>query len=115
MNKKKATSTYERLMEEDTEFEKDLSKRYKDFILSELLLAIMQDNPISIRKLAHEAGVSPSLIQDLRSGKKDNLTLRSFSSILDSLGYDLVVEKRKKKVPQKRFKMASSRRKIVEI
>ena len=54
----------------------------------------MQEDNISIRKLAKEAGVSPSLIQDLRSGKRDNLTLKNFSSLMDALGYNLVLEKR---------------------
>jgi len=96
-NSKKFTSTYERLIHEDPAFEKDLNKRYKEFILSELLLAIMQEDHVSIRKLAKEAGVSPSLIQDLRTGKKDNLTLRSFSNIADALGYDILLKKRQKK------------------
>ena len=89
--KKKFTSTYERLIHEDPAFEKDLEKRYREFALSELLLAIMEEDHLSIRKLAKEAGVSPSLIQDLRSGKKENLTLKSFSHIADALGYDIVL------------------------
>lgn len=93
---KEYSSTYERLIDEDPTFEKDLNKEYHEFILSELFLAIMEEDHISIRKLAKEAGVSPSLIQDLRSGKKDNLTLRNFSSLMDALGYNLVLEKREK-------------------
>src|SRR3972149_10029288 len=94
---KKINSTYDRLIREDPDFKKNLDKRYKDFILSELLLAIMQEDHVSIRKLAKEAGVSPSLIQDLRTGKKDNLTFRSFSNIMDALGYDIVLQKKCKK------------------
>jgi len=81
--------------------------------LSELLLAIMQENQISIRKLAQEAGVSPSLVQDLRSGKKDNLTFKNFSSLIDALGYDIILEKRKKEKKigfPKRLKMKISKR-----
>lgn len=96
-NNKKFASTYERLIHEDPHFEKDLNKQYKEFILSELLLAIMQEDHISIRKLAKEAEVSPSLIQDLRTGKKDNLTFRSFSNIVDALGYDILLKKRQRK------------------
>lgn len=95
--KKTVSSTYERPIGEDPEFEKDLKKRYQEFILSELLLAVMEEGHISIRKLAAEAGVSPSLIQDLRTGKKDNLTLRSFSNIVEALGYDIILEKRKRR------------------
>jgi DNA-binding Xre family transcriptional regulator len=104
-------STYERLIHEDPTFKEDLEKRYKEFILSELLLAAMEEDHISIRKLAKEAGVSPSLIQDLRSGKKDNLTFRSFSHIVDALGYDIVLEKRLKRSPTpKKLKMSPLRR-----
>ncbi|MES2274088.1 MAG: helix-turn-helix transcriptional regulator [Chlamydiota bacterium] len=109
--KKSFASTYERLINEDPEFEKDLEKRYREFVLSELLLAIMEEDHISIRKLAKEAGVSPSLIQDLRTGKKDNLTFRSFSSIVDALGYDIVLEKRQRKFrASTKFKMAHRKR-----
>lgn len=97
--KNNVTSTYERLMQEDLEFEKDLNKKYRDFILSELLLALMAEDHVSIRALAKEASVSPSLIQDLRSGKKDNLTLKSFSNIISALGYDIVLKKRGKQPP----------------
>ena len=104
--KKEYSSTYERLISEDPDFEKDLNKRYHEFILSELLLAIMQEDHISIRKLAEEANVSPSLIQDLRSGKRENLTLKNFSNIISALGYDIILEKRKKaKGFPKRVKM----------
>jgi hypothetical protein len=109
--KKKGPSTYERLIQEDAEFEKDLEKRYQEFALSEILLAVMEEDYLSIRKLAKEAGVSPSLIQDLRSGKKDNLTFKSFSHIIDALGYDIVLEKRRKKsYTPKRLRMTRMRR-----
>lgn len=62
--KTKITSTYERLIHEDPTFEQDLDIEYRAFILSELLMA---------------------LIQDLRTGKRDNLILKSVSNIVDSL------------------------------
>jgi DNA-binding Xre family transcriptional regulator len=110
--KKVFSSTYERLKQEDPDFEKDLKEKYNEFILSELLLAIMQEDHVSIRKLAQEAGVSPSLVQDLRSGKKDNLTFKNFSNIFDALGYDIVLEKRKKNKKSelsKRMKISNRR------
>ena len=94
---KEYSSTYERLIHEDPDFEKELNIKYKEFLLSELLLALMEEDHISVRKLAEAAGVSPSLVQDLRSGKKDNLTLKNFSSLTDVLGYDIVLEQREKK------------------
>lgn len=118
MNKEKKdfTSTYERLINEDPKFEKDLEKRYREFVLSELLLAVMEEDYISIRKLAKEAGVSPSLIQDLRTGKKDNLTFRSFSNIVEALGYDIILEKKRRKshAPTK-LKMTHRKRTISKV
>ena len=110
--KKEYSSTYERLIHEDSDFEKILNDKYHEFILSELLLAIMQEDHISVRKLAQEAGVSPSLVQDLRSGKKDNLTFKNFSNLVDALGYDIVLERRKKRkvATPNRVKMKISNR-----
>lgn len=115
MTKKEASykSTYERLIHEDPTFKQDLEKKYREFILSELLLAAMEEDHVSVRKLAAEAGVSPSLIQDLRTGKKENLTFRSFSNIIDALGYDIVLEKRRKQsMPPSRLKLLSRKRNI---
>lgn len=95
--KKTYESTYQRLMNENPVFKKEYPKVYKQFLLSELILAIMKEDETSVRKLAKAAGVSPSLLQDLKTGKKDNLTLRSFSNILGALGYNLIIEKDKRK------------------
>ena len=108
--KRKAKSTYEEFIKNKKQ-KKILDKEYREFLISELLLAAMEEDHISIRKLAKEAGVSPSLIQDLRTGKKDNLTFRSFSNIIDALGYDIVLEKRKRqsRAPRK-FRIGHQRR-----
>ena len=107
MNKKeKSLSTYEELMQ-DPEFEKIYKKSYLELVISELILAIMSENHVSIRSLAKQAGISPTIIQEIRSGKKGNINLRTFSSLLDALGYDVVLEKRKKekKILPKRINM----------
>lgn len=95
MNKKPKT-LYDELMQ-DAEFKEMFNKSYRELVLSELLLAIMTEDKVSIRSLARQAGISPTIIQDLRSGKRDNLTLKTFSSLIDALGYDIVLEKREKK------------------
>lgn len=95
MNKKPRT-LYDELMQ-DAEFKEMFNKSYRELVLSELLLAIMTEDKVSIRSLARQAGISPTIIQDLRSGKRDNLTLKTFSSLIDALGYDIVLEKREKK------------------
>ncbi len=103
--KDKPMSTYDELMQ-DPEFKKKHEESYRELVLSELLLAIMAEDNISIRSLAQQAGISPAIIQDIRSGKRDNLTLKTFSSLIDALGYNLVLEKRQKtKGRPRRFKM----------
>lgn len=111
----KSMTTYERLIKEDPKFEEDLNKGYKKLVLSELLLAIMQEDKKSIRILAKEAGVSPSLIQDLKTKKKENLTFRSFSNIFNALGYDIILQRRKKQSHTlNKIKLASMQKNIDE-
>ena len=94
-NKEKPMSTYDELMQ-NPDFKKKHEKSYNELVLSELLLAVMAEDSISIRSLAKQAGISPAIIQDIRSGKRDNLTLKTFDSLIDALGYNLVLENRKK-------------------
>lgn len=65
---------------------KKFKEGYKDFALSELLLALMEQDEISVRKLAKFAGVSPTVVQAMRSGTKDDFSLQSFFKILKGLG-----------------------------
>lgn len=97
MNKRELSSYDEFVQGLTKEEREDFEKEYKEFLLSELLIAIMQENEVSVRKLAKEAGLSPTVVQELRSGKKKNITLHSFVSILNTLGYSLIVERPAKK------------------
>ncbi|MCE5316556.1 MAG: helix-turn-helix transcriptional regulator [Parachlamydia sp.] len=107
MKKHETASTYDELMQ-DSEFKKKYEQSYLELVLSELLLAVMAQDKISIRSLAKQAGISPAIIQDIRSGKRDNITLKTFASLMDALGYNLVLEKREnKKGPPKRIKMSN--------
>ncbi len=104
-HKDKPMSTYDELMQ-DPVFKRKHEDSYRELVLSELLLAIMAEDKISIRSLAKQAGISPAIIQDIRSGKRDNLTLKTFASLIDALGYNLVLEnKDKKKGLPRRIKM----------
>ena len=76
--KKKFKSTFDEFIE-DKEQKKLLELEYKELLLSELLLAAMEEDHISIRKLAEAAGVSPTIIQGLRSGRKTNITIDTLS------------------------------------
>lgn len=123
--KEKPMSTYDELMQ-DPEFKRKHEESYHGLVLSELLLAIMAEDGLSIRSLAKQAGISPAIIQDIRSGKRDNLTLKTFSSLINALGYNLVLEKRVKtkrglprrvkmnRIGSKRIKKVNSSESVLE-
>lgn len=67
---------------------------YRDFALSELILAMMEEDEISVRALARIAGVSPTVVQAMRSGAKKDFSMGSFLKVLKGLGCKkLVVER----------------------
>jgi transcriptional regulator with XRE-family HTH domain len=91
---KKPLSTYDEHMQSLSPKElKAYKKGYQDFLLSELVIAAMQEDDVSVRKLAKAAGISPTIVQEIRAGKRKNLSLQSFFKILDALGYSFVLEK----------------------
>jgi DNA-binding Xre family transcriptional regulator len=107
-DKDKPMSTYDELMQ-NPEFKRKHEASYRELVLSELLLAIMAEDKISIRSLARQAGISPAIVQDIRSGKRDNLTLKTFANLMDVLGYNLVLENRnQKKGLPKRIKIGGA-------
>lgn len=89
--KKKVKSTYEAFIE-DKEQKELLDKEYRDLLISELLCAIMQEDHISVRKLATAAGVSATTIQEMRAGTKSNITLDTLSKVFTAIGYQVVLE-----------------------
>ena len=97
---KNKRSTFEKEMR-DKEFKKLFQEEYSEFILSELILALMEEDDISVRKLAREINVSPSVIQSVRSGKHLNITLKSLVKMLDALGSELGVKYKDKFIPLK--------------
>ena len=89
-NEKK--STFDRLMDEP-EQKKKFEKEYVQFLFSELLLEAMNEEHISVRELSKESGVSTSVIQNMRSMKPTNITLKTMTSLLKPLGYQLAATK----------------------
>jgi hypothetical protein len=65
---------------------KKFDTELREFALSELLLAIMEQDNLSIRRLAKLADVSPSIIQSMRSAEKKDYTLTVFLKVLKGLG-----------------------------
>ena len=100
--KQKNKSTYDAFIE-DAKQKKLLDQEYRDLLVSELLLASMKEDHISVRKLAAMAGVSPTIIQELRAGNRLNLTIDTLFKILNAIGYQIILAP---KSDHKRFKVA---------
>ncbi len=84
---------------DDPEYKKDYDIEFREFALSELMLALMEDDSKSVRKLAEMAGVSPTTIQNLRSGKKTDVKFKNFLSIVEACGFGLELVKGDKRIP----------------
>jgi DNA-binding Xre family transcriptional regulator len=90
----KPLSTYERKMK-DVDFKESFDEGYHELLLSELMISIMENDDKSIRKLAKEAKLSPSVIQDLRTGKQQDIKVSNFVHIANALGYEVILKKDK--------------------
>ena len=74
-------------------FKQTFEASYQELLFSELIIAIMERDNKSVRKLAAETNLSPSVIQDLRSGKQTDIKVTNLLKIAHVLGYKLVLEK----------------------
>lgn len=92
----KPLSTFERKMK-NAKFKKAFEKSYKDLLFSELMIAVMENDEKSIRKLAKEAHLSPSVIQDIRTGKQRDIKVSNFIHIVHALGYEIILKKGKER------------------
>jgi transcriptional regulator with XRE-family HTH domain len=90
----KPLSTYERKLK-DKKFKEAYAKSYKELLFSELLMAMMEDDDVSVRALAKEANLSPSIIQNIRSGKQQDIKVSNLIKIAHVFGYDLLLQKGK--------------------
>jgi DNA-binding Xre family transcriptional regulator len=93
-------STYEKEME-NPKFRKLFEKEYSELVLSELILAMMAEDNVSVRKLAKQIGVAPSVVQSVRSGKHKNMTLKTFIKMIAALGGEIAVKRGGAYVPLK--------------
>lgn len=88
---KETMSTFEREMMNPV-FKEKFEAEYQEFALSEVVLQLMEEEHLSVRELAKAAEVSPSVIQDIRSGNRTNITLFNLSKILKALGSRIAVQ-----------------------
>ena len=98
MSNKKVVSTFEKEIL-DAEFKEKFDNEYKEFVLSELLVALMEGDDISVRKLAKAANLSPTSIQKMRSGTQKDIKIKNFITIAAQLGYKLILEKGDRRIP----------------
>ena len=102
--KQKHLTTFEILMQDPKQKEK-FDKEYSKFLVKEFLLEAMNENHISVRKLAEESGISTSIIQNIKSEKSTNITFSTLNSLMSALGYRVIIEKidnTKRKAKEKR-------------
>ena len=88
-------TTFDKFITNIPEEREKFEREYADFLLSEFVLEKMQKENLSIRALAKMAGVSPTIIQKIRSKNAEKINYRTFSSVLNSLGYRIRIEKMK--------------------
>jgi DNA-binding Xre family transcriptional regulator len=93
-------STYEKEIE-NPKFRKLFEKEYSELVLSELILAMMAEDNVSVRKLAKQIGVAPSVVQSVRSGKHKNMTLKTFIKMIAALGGEIAIKRGGAYVPLK--------------
>jgi len=98
--KKKIATTHDQFIKSMTKTQKaKYDEGYHDFLLSELLIAIIKNDAIAVRELAKAAGISTAVTQKIRPGAKQNISTQSFFKILQELGCSLVVTKDKHTFP----------------
>ena len=90
--KTKTISTFDRIMS-DKKRKSKFDQGYQDFLISELLIEAMEAENKSVRTLSKETGISATMIQNLRSGKNKNVSLKTLFPILNALHYTIKFEK----------------------
>src|SRR5271157_934952 len=97
---KKIKSTADRFVESLSSKErKSFDEEYRELLLSEMILAAMEEDHVSVRNLAKLAGVSPTIIQSMRSGIKKDFNMGSFFKVLRGLGFKVLIERNGQQFP----------------
>jgi len=87
-------TTFDKSINNDPEQKALFEKEYNEFILSEFVLEKMEEEKISVRALAKKAGVSPTVIQKIRSKEAERINFRTFTNVLNTLGYRISIERK---------------------
>jgi DNA-binding Xre family transcriptional regulator len=86
-------TTFDKFITSNPKRKEKFDKDYNEFLLSEFVLEKMESEHISVRALAQKAGVSPTVIQKIRSKNAERINFRTFTNVLNSLGYRINIEK----------------------
>ena len=86
-------TTFDKFINNDPEQKALFEKEYNEFLLSEFVLEKMEEEKLSVRSLAQKAGVSPTIIQKIRGKNAEKINFRTFSTVLNTLGYKINIEK----------------------
>jgi DNA-binding Xre family transcriptional regulator len=86
-------TTFDKFITNNPEEKEKFYREYNEFLLSEFVLEKMESENISVRKLAQRAGVSPTVIQKIRSKNAERINFRTFTNVLNTLGYRINIEK----------------------
>ena len=86
-------TTFDKFITNDPEQKALFEKEYNEFLLSEFVLEKMEEEKMSVRSLAQKAGVSPTIIQKIRGKNAEKINFRTFSNVLNTLGYKINIEK----------------------
>ena len=93
----KQLSTFDKEMK-NASFRKKFEKAHKEFLLSEIIHALMENDRKSVRTLASEVGLSATVIQKLRSGKQTDIKLSNFINIFHTCGYQLILKRGRNRI-----------------
>lgn len=99
--KKNKLSSFDRLMQNPNRREQ-FDEKYRGLVLVEILIPLLEKSKFSVRELGKKAHLSPTVIQDIKSGKKESISFSTFLSILEALGYSAVLEVTKEKTSRQR-------------
>ena len=86
-------STFDKFINSNPKRREKFDKEYNAFLLSEFLLEKMEEEKMSVRTLAKKAGVSPTVIQKIRTKSPEKINFRTFANVLYSLGYRINFER----------------------
>ena len=85
-------TTYEKEMQ-NPEFRELFEKERSALEISEFLAEQMAKQGFSVRKLAEKSGVSATVIQDIKSGRRKNIEYATLKPLIRTLGFRIEFKK----------------------